>query len=268
MKTLFTIGGLEIHPSATTLLCEWGEGHFCFAAYHEQAKKVTNLSFVAYDALDQDTLDAISKDILPAEHSFQKMVFCSAFPESVLSPLSRSKHLDPSFPVHLYEHTSQALQNLIGEWQVMNSFLLPEKIHQRISAVYPKAVYMHVYSCALKIYNGFVAENQLMVYFMPNRFSIIVKKNSQLHLAQIYRYSSPLDVVYYLLKIVEELQLQKEETFLIVSGIIDPGSPLYETLYAYFLNLHFSTSASVSLPDHTHPPHYFTSLLNLAACVS
>jgi hypothetical protein len=77
-----------------------------------------------------------------------------------------------------------------------------------------------------------------------------------------------LDVVYYLLKICYELNLDQSETYVVVSGLIDKDSALYNELHNYFLNLHFAQAPSYSLPQNEHPHYYFTSLYNLAACVS
>jgi hypothetical protein len=87
-------------------------------------------------------------------------------------------------------------------------------------------------------------------------------------LAQVYAYKTPLDVVYFLLKICYEFALDQSEVFLILSGLIDQDSAMYAELYNYFLNLHFAQAPLFSLPENDYPHHYFTSLYNLAACVS
>jgi hypothetical protein len=120
----------------------------------------------------------------------------------------------------------------------------------------------------LKIYNGFVAPDQIDIHFNTEYFIVLVKKNKQAQLVQTYSYKTPLDVVYYLLKICYEFQIKQPEVFVIVSGLIDKDSNMYTELHNYFLNLHFAQAPSYSIPENDHPHHYFTSLYNLAACVS
>jgi len=96
----------------------------------------------------------------------------------------------------------------------------------------------------------------------------MVKKNKQLQLAQAYSYKTPLDVVYYLLKICYEFGLDQSEVFVILSGLIDQDSAMYSELHSYFLNLYFAQPPPYSVPENEYPHHYFTSLYNLAACVS
>ena len=113
-----------------------------------------------------------------------------------------------------------------------------------------------------------INEWQINIQFAPNQFSVLVKKRGQLQLAQIYKYQSPLDVVYYLLKIIEELDLSRDETVLILSGLIEEKSDLYKELYQYFLHIQFSSPASNNNENNDLPTYFFTSLYNLSACVS
>jgi hypothetical protein len=111
-----------------------------------------------------------------------------------------------------------------------------------------------------------VAESQVAVHFTPFNFRVIVKKEGQLQLAQMYCYQAPLDVVYYLLKIIQEIDLLKEDTFIILSGLIEEDSALFKELHQYFLNVHFALPGNVTLQNNKLPQHFFTSMYNLAAC--
>ena len=100
------------------------------------------------------------------------------------------------------------------------------------------------------------------------QFRVLVKKDHQVHLAQTYSYKSPLDVVYFLLKICYEFKLDQSSVFVILSGLIEKDSAMYRELHSYFVNLHFAEATSYELPQNELPHHYFTSLYNLAACAS
>jgi hypothetical protein len=156
----------------------------------------------------------------------------------------------------------------VADWQIVNSYSLPGTIHDRIVKQFPSAVFFHAYTPSLKIYNGFVAADQVDLHFTTHNFRVLVKKSQQVHLAQTYSYKTPLDVVYYLLKICYEFKLEQAEVFLIVSGLIDQDSAMYSELHNYFLNIHFAHAPSYTLPETEHPHYYFSSLYNLAACVS
>ena len=86
-------------------------------------------------------------------------------------------------------------------------------------------------------------------------------------LVQTFSFQTPLDVVYVLLKISAEMDLNQEETPVILSGFIEKKSDIYKELYNYFIDLRFLTLPAHSLPENQHPSHFFASLYNLATCV-
>lgn len=53
-----------------------------------------------------------------------------------------------------------------------------------------------------------------------------------------------------------------------LSGLIEEKSDLYTELRSYFLNLEFAVHQVTGLNDSPYPKHFFTSMYNLAACVS
>jgi hypothetical protein len=113
-----------------------------------------------------------------------------------------------------------------------------------------------------------MAADQIDLHFTTQDFRVLVKKDQHVLLAQTYQYKTPLDVVYYLLKISYEFDLDQSSTFLIVSGLIEKDSALYQELHNYFVQLHFAQATTYELPENSHPHYYFTSLYNLASCVS
>jgi hypothetical protein len=108
-------------------------------------------------------------------------------------------------------------------------------------------------------------EGNMYVDFRPDDFTVLLVKSSRLLLAQTYTYSTPEDVVYYLLKICAQLGLSQQELQLQVSGLIDSDSALYKELYQYFLNIEFRESG---WQGNEYPAHFFTTLNDLARCAS
>ena len=127
---------------------------------------------------------------------------------------------------------------------------------------------MHAHTPSIKVFNGFISVDQIDIHFSTQYFRVLVKKEKQIQLAQTYLYKNPLDVVYYLLKICYEFALDQTVVAIIVSGLIDKDSAMYTELHNYFLNIDFAQAPSYSIPENDYPLHYFTSLYNLAACVS
>ena len=260
MKTLFQFGDQNI--KASTVLCEWGRQYCCLAGYDGGSNNVIWLTYKTYDSLNE----SIIKSIVDEVSSTGSVVVGSAFSESILTPLNYNGEealqqlYSPAQPVI-------ALFDTINEWQVKNYYLIPKAIHTAFNDKFSNVSYINFFTAALKNNNGYGSSDQIAVHFSPNQFSVLVKKSGQLQLAQTYSYQAPLDVIYYLLKMVEEFNLSKEEVALVISGLIDEKSDLYREIYQYFLNVHFSETLGLK-GNHTYPSHFFTSIFNLTTCVS
>lgn len=266
MNTIFQIGSLS-EGASKTLLLEIGDS-FCIETYLSTVDKtVEAVSVYTFEAIDFENSMQQILDKQTAAGSYQQVVVSSAFPQALLTP--RKLHQRDSMLLEsVYDgHRWHQLQDDLHEWQIINAYSIPDVLYRLITQKFPSVTFIHTYSAALKIYNGFASDKQIAAHFISNQFRVLVKKDQRVQLVQTYNYTSPMDVVYFLLKICTEFGMTQEDTQLIVSGFIEERSALYKELYNYFLNIHFSNTATVALPTHEYPSHFFTSVHNLAACV-
>lgn len=250
---------------AGMLVLELGET-YCMASVIDTINKtIQGVKVYTFDAIDaEESVAEILTDV--SGERFENVVIAPAFVESLLIP-RKIHNAESSLVAAIYSTTENQLEDVIPEWQCVNSYTIPSTILQQIKQQFPEARFIHTYTPLLKIFNGFTDEYQLMVHFMYSQFRVLVKKQQQVQLVQTYGYSSPMDVVYYLLKIATEFSLPIDETRVIVSGFVDENSSLYKELRLYFLNIHFAEATTLSFPEDDHPSHFFTSIHNLAACV-
>ena len=268
MNTVFQIGNLSEDQGADVLFLEIGQT-FCSVAFINGSNKSARfIGVYAFDAvLLDDSVDKVLKLILEKQNSFQNPVISPAFPQALLIP-NKFYHHKSSLLNSIYNQNHFfPLNDPIAEWQLINVYTIPVAVYKKLSEKFPFASYLHAYTPLLKIYNGFTSDHQLSAHFIGQQFRVMVKKHHHIQLVQTYTYASPMDVVYFLLKICNEFQLPQDETQIIISGLIEEDSALYKELHHYFLHLHFATSNTLSLPEHDHPNHFFTSIHNLAACV-
>ncbi|MGZ3880630.1 MAG: DUF3822 family protein, partial [Flavisolibacter sp.] len=190
------------------------------------------------------------------------------FPQSLLAPMHGHRN-DYILLNVLYELPSQKfLKDDIPEWQMTVTYSVPLSFFNSVRERFRFPEFVHAYTPSLKVFNGFSSANQIDLHFSIQHFRVIVKKDNHIQLAQTYSYKNPLDVVYYLLKICYEVGLEQSEVTVVLSGLIDQDSAMFSELHSYFLNLNFAQAPSYSIPENEYPQHYFTSLYNLAACVS
>ena len=112
------------------------------------------------------------------------------------------------------------------------------------------------------------AGGNLLINFRNEDFTVLGSNNNKLLLSQTFQYSTPADVIYYLLKICQQFNLSQQEVHLGISGLVDQESKLYRELYQYFLHVKF-LEANWVIPasaNNETPAHFFTSLNDLSRC--
>lgn len=266
LKTLFHIRSEQPSGEAQTLLIEIGADHCSYAFLNKATQTITELKYFAVDELEMEAqLPAVIHEF--KDKNFTNVVVCSAYATALLTPLKYVQENGSLLQLIYDQPAEHSFKDAISEWQMVNVHSLPAIIFALLEKEFPSAQFMHAYTPSLKIHNGFGAEDQIVIHFTTQHFRVLVKKGSHVQLAQTYQYKTPLDVVYYLLKICSELQLQQSDVHLVLSGLVEEASALYKELHHYFLNMHFAQTPSVALSQNEYPQHFFTSTYNLAACV-
>ena len=261
MNKLFEINKEADITDEDVLLGEISDTFACTALYNQQQQSISRLDYFTFPATQ--AIESI-KEIF-ADHKKndgKKAIISASFSEAFLIPSSLYKEENVQ-NIFMDVAASKIITDPIPEWQMVTAYAMPTTLYNQLST--GNTTFFHTYTPTLKVYNGFDGGQQVMVHFSPQQFRVMVKKEGQLQLAQIYSYTVPLDVVYYLLSIYQQFNLSKEETFLLLSGLVEKDSALYKELDNYFLNIHFNSS-SVKGKLEDFPQHYFTSLYNLAAC--
>lgn len=267
MKTLFDIRSDSAIGNDHVLLLEAGTDYCSYAFWHRPTNSIDRLQFHSFNELEAEKkLDDILKECKDFE--FESVVVCSAFPQALLVP---TKYFNDDYSLLNVVYSSPAqeyLHDAIPDWQMVTIYSFPGSLHQSFQKLFSSIQFFHAYTPAIKVYNGYVADNQLSIHFTPQHFRVLLKKDSAIQLAQTYHYQTPLDVVYYLLKICYEFELEQSSVHLILSGLIEKASSLFTEIHQYFTNVHFAHPPEIKLPESEQPRHFFTSLYNLAACVS
>jgi hypothetical protein len=158
----------------------------------------------------------------------------------------------------------------VPSWQLYNVYAVPGMVRDWITRHFPSGSYQHNYSIAVKQVNTTDFEGSVLIDFRVSDFTIIVSKANKLFLAQTFSYTTPADVIYYLLKICKEFAFAQDHIILSVSGLVEKKSNLYRELIQYFIHIKFR-ECSWQIPaddDQEYPAHFFTSFNDLALCES
>jgi Protein of unknown function (DUF3822) len=164
------------------------------------------------------------------------------------------------------------LNEKINDFDKYNVFRVPLEVHHLFQRVFVNGKYWHYYSVWLQCMQQApeAAAEYISVLFYPNRILVACLKNNQPQLLQSFLYEVVEDVAYYLLNICDQLNFSPATTLVKLSGMIDESSALYSEIYKYFgqTSLDVFPVVSPAAGFDEYPPHFFSPLLKLAACVS
>ena len=107
------------------------------------------------------------------------------------------------------------------------------------------------------------------VHVLPSSFQVVVVINQKLELYNSFGYQSSEDFIYYLLFVLDQLNIKTEEASISLSGEIEKTATIYSVLNKYLKTLNFN-----SRPDNLNfshvleeiPNHFHYSLFNQYLC--
>lgn len=269
MKKVF-----QIYPQESTEIIQpvlnirVGEKHFSTAITDQASGQLKQVLYY----LDEDGITAGSiRDILDQDitrdHPFYQVRIGYDYPGNSLVPAAGFRQEDAGMMKIENAAAAVTITENIPEWQLYNVYQAPAVIHGLLTERFPSAKYWHQVSVGLKAINAAPATGSLLTDIRHTDFTVIAARSGQLLLAQSYDYSSPEDILYYLLRICNQFSLSQNEVQMEVSGLIDRESALFKEMYQYFVRLHFR-EAGWKMSNAEFPAHFFTSLNDLATCAS
>lgn len=254
-------------------MLELGENYCCAAVVKHAGFEPQRLVYYEADE-DEDLLHDVIKDNDEFNAAFSDVLIAYSFAESIMTPSSYYNINDGKKMLHLLygdERDAAVLSEHLSEWHLYNVYEVPKNVHSWISMRFHSGKYWHHYTSSLLTFNGRQTGEVMLVDFKTRQFSVIVIKSGRLQLSQTYTYTETADVLYYLLKITAAFSVSQRTVKLILSGLIERQSSLFKELYSYFVDVSFKeTPEPVKLPYsfRQYPEHFFSSLFNLALCVS
>ncbi|MBL7770761.1 MAG: DUF3822 family protein [Flavipsychrobacter sp.] len=236
--------------------------------------EVIQLEEVA-DAIDTALADWIAdkKDWLS---QWQRVDFIYQAPQAVLIPVALygndngKEWLDCQFG-DLFKGTT--LTDLHADAAHYTVFRLSSAVYSKLAGAHPNSTHRHQLTCWMQQLNQLQHPETGIVYLLIDQHLVYVAiHHGEWKFFQQFEYQSPDDVSYLILSLLQQAELSPETTPVIWSGWMDTSSALYLDLYKYLGKLSLAV-----LPDRLQlnerqlqgmQPHFFTSLIQAAVCVS
>lgn len=258
-------------PANSILLLIAGTRHCSFAVMNYLSKELVEFGYYTSAADETDYSQFFVENSFMNNRYHQTAIAfdaneCVQIPSVVYKNEDGQLHLDA-----IYGKDVQV--NIVSEnlpaLNLYNVYRMPSNLHTTISRKFLSGKFWHLYTVVLK--NAPLQQTESMfIDFKTDEFSLIILRESKLLLCQTFMYTTPDDVLYYLLKCCQHLNLSQKQTKISLSGLIEKDSVLYRELYKYFIDLEFESLANdIKLAEElsAHPQHYYSSISKLAACV-
>lgn len=274
MKQLFSIKTGEDKENVQPVLClRLGEKHCCYSITDFASQELKHLAYYTADEVNDSFLLELFAANPELSASFYQVFVCYDHPQSCLVPTNFYKQENAS-PLINTMFGTQSSVSVISEtvpgWQMHNVYAVPKELYDAVSKKFVTGRYWHRYTVDIKNIYPATESGSFLVDFGKENFTVLASGNDKLLLAQTFLYSTPDDVIYYLLKSCRQLGLQQTEVQISLSGLVDQQSALYRELHQYFLHVEFRNTTwkiPASANDEI-PAHFFTSLNDLARCAS
>jgi hypothetical protein len=140
-------------------------------------------------------------------------------------------------------------------------------IYDTINTLFPKNSFAHASSVQIKNEKYMYDVLECIVY--THCVKLLLFKAGVIQIVQSFNYETPTDVSYHLLNVCERFDVSPNDVKLILSGMIEEKSNLYDDLYKYFLHVSFANLPSdilLSAEMNALPNHFYTNLTALALC--
>lgn len=272
MKTIF-----NLFPTGDKhdLLVEAGNDDFSFLFYEKDSKKVNGalLYEINPTAQPDKELPNSLENILsnnPFIQNTHSVTILYNVAETTLIPMeyddgyAHDEYLNLLYGKSVH---TQVLADKLDHENMVQVYRVKNQVANTLKKFFPQAKYCHSGSLQLQLLNPKADTIHCMV--QSHRVKIIFYKNGRLQLMQFYSYGTAADLLYCLLNICTQHDVEPSSLNLVLYGLIDQNSNLYKEIYNYFLHVEMATlPGSVTLSEEIsqNPSHFFAHLIIPALC--
>ena len=274
MSPVFNITPIGINSDDTNLFGEVSNEGFSYFFLNNENKFVEGLTVFHFDKRESEhkvsgLLQKIFDEQPLLKNEFKNVFISYSFNESVLTPSIHYNSNENDESINLVYgdlNNGIILTDKVEEKSLQNVYRIPCDVHETISGKFPDVKVIHQYSLLVKQLPS--ADNMMKIIFYQNKIVITLLKRDKIQIIQTFSYATAGDVVYHMLNICQQFQV--EDINVELSGMIEKDSALFKEMHKYFMMINFSDlprSLSYDEGIMEFPPHFFSHLFSIALCV-
>lgn len=263
------------------LSIQLGAGKTCFCILDSVRNKYIALQVFPQEKLfnNQELLnnfrEKVKSDELLSYKNYKNINISIVHSNSTLVPVSLFNKKD-SLAYLQFNHTVLADEvihiDYIKAGNIRNIFAVPSYTLDILNELFPNADLRHYSTILIEtLLHRFKNQNyKLVLHFQETHFEIIYIKEKKLIFYNTFNYQTTEDIIYYLLFVYEQLQLNPENIEVSIIGEVDKNSAVHIMIKKYIRNVKFEDRAndfSYSYGFNDISQHYYFILLNQNLCV-
>ncbi len=241
-------------PQGCDLLVFFNNSEFRLTVTGRQPRQILAYESWAIQKMDEELTgifdEILNESELLGNRNYRNIVCCSGISPSVLVPNSlyipseSTEQLKFSLGKNL---PGTVLTDDLKHCEAKNIFSIPDEVHNWIVRTFPHGQLHHTTSAMIDFllwkHRG-DEEDTFVIQVCPEYAEFIVARAKNLKLLNRYDFSTPEELVYYILFAMEQLQLNPDHVPLVFSGSISPEDHVFKLASKYIRNISMAT-----LPD-------------------
>ncbi len=150
-------------------------------------------------------------------------------------------------------------------------YSVPAELKNTIDKTFPNHNFKHIGYSSLKLFfTHFQLKNADMFLNIHNgQAELLIKKDWQTALYNVFKTQSDEDILYYLLFSIEQFDLDPQNLKIFISANLETGNPLFNAIKKYINHVDFTVSDKLIIRKEAFeqlPHHYYFSALNRLLC--
>lgn len=246
-----------------------GERFFSFAIVDAGSQLLNSLYYYSVEKNEELQAEELINLHPELKQHFKKVVVCHGCSMCMLLPAQNGFIEDAAKVLDVFfgeDKSYVSLQEPILGREMTSYFKMPAGVNKWVNEQFNNATVKAKESILLCTLSN-ITDQHIFLDFGNDFFDSLILDDGKILLSKSSDFSSHEDVLFWLLKVCELLNLSQEKVHLHISGLVDKQSSMYRSLYQYFLNVEFR-EAKWKDDTNEYPAHFFTSLNDLYLCES
>jgi hypothetical protein len=167
------------------------------------------------------------------------------------------------------EVDEKVLFDRLPRLDIVNIFGVSKSLHDQITGFFPGAKVCHVSSLLIESlwmnFKNLITGKRIFIYVREEAFNMMIFEMKQLVYSNAFHFREPEDFIYYVIFVMEQLNLNPEEISVTLLGNISTKTTHFDLIFKYIRNVDFALrneSSRYSYVFDDVPGHAFYPLLN------